>query len=110
MNHRVLQIRIEDIIISAEKTAQCLTDACNRGPIPLQVTGVCQIAGWVIFPLEPVAEDQRVQYVLAPFVSLDPDAAVCELQSRWQGGFVTRGLIPLPDGITVLGLFEQAAD
>lgn len=108
MDQQILQFNVDDIALAPEEVAEALTEATNRGGRIWRVTGLCQAYERVIFCYTAIGDGPgRIHYRIEPFTSTNYDDILGDLDARWQGGFITRGLIQLDNGQSFVGLFEK---
>lgn len=86
MNNRIVKVSINDLIVNPERESQMVTHACHREP-PMTVSGVCQVGEDLVIAMEKQINQCDVEYVFAPFDSINVDEIITEVGTRYFSGF-----------------------
>ena len=104
---RIMTFSIEDIAIDRKAVAKKINKACDHHPYHYKVNGLCQVEDKVYFILLPVEDESlKKEYVLAPIDDVSPDGFTAELETRWESGFNTVGIISFGDNF-FMNLYEK---
>lgn len=102
--NKILKLNTDNIIIDPAGQSNMITAACNH-ETKMNVTGVCQSGDYILVVLEEEDELQNLEYVLAPFDSINIDDIATEISSRYFSGFSFIGSFELK--AEKWGLFAQ---
>jgi hypothetical protein len=90
--NRIIKIGIDDIIINPAAQSEMLTKAARDRTPKMRVTGICEINDDILVALEERASDvENVEYVFAPFGSVNEDDVVAEISERYFSHFSLLG-------------------
>lgn len=89
--NRIIKVAVDDIILDPAAQSEMLTiAAADRNP-KMRVTGLCEINDTVLVVLEECDDDVALDYVFAPFKSLNEDEVVTEISQRYFASFTLLG-------------------
>ena len=89
--NRIIKVGIDDIILDPAAQSEMLTiAAADRNP-KMVVTGLCEVNDTVLVVLEEGEKDVALDYVFAPFKSLNEDEIVTEISQRYFSSFTLLG-------------------
>ncbi|MCK5845110.1 MAG: hypothetical protein KAG97_10405 [Victivallales bacterium] len=90
--NRIIKIAVDDIIINPAAQSEMLTKAAEkRNPI-MRVTGLCEINDAILVALEELEPDTAgIEYVFAPFESVNEDEVIAEISERYFSSFTLLG-------------------
>jgi len=103
MNHKILTIAADDIIINSDNVSSRIDKACS-GVIKMYVSGMLFHSDTLFITLEHVREYKFYKHVLVSFLSIDQDEICSELSSRVFYGFSFVGGFELQNQL--FGLFR----
>ena len=91
--NKIIKIGVDDIIINPAAQSEMLTKAANERNPKMRVTGLCEINDDILVALEERHESdgESVEYVFAPFRSVNEDEVVAEISERYFSHFSLLG-------------------
>jgi hypothetical protein len=84
--NKILKLNTDNIIIDPAGQSEMITDACDHNT-KMNVTGVCQSGDYILIVMELEEKFQNLDYVLAPFDSVNIDEIATEISTRYFSGF-----------------------
>ena len=90
--NRIIRISVDDIILDPAAQSAMLTKAAAERKVKMRVTGLCEVNDAILIALEERGEDfEPIEYVFAPFSSLNEEEIVSEISERYFSGFSLLG-------------------
>ncbi|NOY75302.1 MAG: hypothetical protein GXP32_05880 [Kiritimatiellaeota bacterium] len=90
--NRIIKIAIDDIIINPSAQSQLLTKAAAERTPNIRVTGICEINDVLLITCEERGNgEEAVEYIFAPFESVNEDDVVAEIRDRYFSNFTFLG-------------------
>jgi hypothetical protein len=89
--NRIIKVAVDDIILDPAAQSEMLTNAALERNPEMAVTGVCEINDTILVVLEEGECEASLDYVFAPFNSLNEDEIVSEISQRYFSGFTLVG-------------------
>lgn len=88
--NKIIKLNTDNIIIDPAGQSEMITNACNHNT-KMNVTGICQSGDYLLVTLEEGEVFQDLEYVLAPFDSVNVDEIGTEISARYFAGFSFQG-------------------